>query len=103
MTYYPYVDRFEVNRTLPDAGRDRSEVLEELRAMATEEDATWENGKISGSYYCGDQDHYAFMSEAFGMFAHVNALRARRLPERHQVRGRDHLDGSGPVQRRGGQ
>ena len=24
--------------------------------------------------YCGDHEHYSFMTEAFGDFAHVNAL-----------------------------
>ena len=71
---YPYADRFTVNRTLPEKGRSREEVLAELRAMATEEDAYWETGKVSGTMYCGDHDHYAFMNEAFGLYAHVNIL-----------------------------
>ena len=50
---YPYSGRFEVNRTLPDKGRPREDVLAELHAMAAEEDAFWETGKCSGTMYCG--------------------------------------------------
>jgi sphinganine-1-phosphate aldolase len=36
---YPYAERFGVNRTLPEHGRSREELLTELRTMAIEEDA----------------------------------------------------------------
>ena len=58
----------------------REEVLAELRTMATEEDAFWETGKCSGTMYCGDHDHYHFMNEAFGLFAHVNVLQRDMCP-----------------------
>ena len=74
MGAYPYKDRFPVNRALPERGRSREEILGELRALAREEDAFWETGKCSGTMYCGDKSHYAFLTEAFGLFAHQNAL-----------------------------
>ncbi|MFZ6005047.1 MAG: pyridoxal phosphate-dependent decarboxylase family protein [Actinomycetota bacterium] len=80
MASYPYEDRFAVNRVLPETGRPRAEILAELAAMAEEEDAFWETGKCSGTMYCGDHDHYAFMNEAFGRFAHVNALQRDMCP-----------------------
>jgi glutamate/tyrosine decarboxylase-like PLP-dependent enzyme len=48
--------------------------------MATEEDASWESGKCSGTMYCGDHDHYGFMNDAFGLFAHVNVLQRDICP-----------------------
>ena len=48
--------------------------------MAGEEDATWETGKCSGTMYCGDHDHYHFLNEAFGLFAHVNVLQRDMCP-----------------------
>ena len=51
MTDFPYAKRFTVNRTLPDQGRPRADVLAELHTMATEEDAFWETGKCSGTMY----------------------------------------------------
>ena len=80
MSDYPYADRFAINRALPEHGMARAEVLEQLHTMATEEDAFWETGKCSGTMYCGDHDHYHFMNEAFGLFAHVNVLQRDMCP-----------------------
>src|ERR1700734_3330691 len=80
MSSYPYADRFEIHRTLPESGLPRPEVLDQLRTMATEEDAFWETGKCSGTMYCGDHDHYPFMNEAFGLVAHVNVLQRDMCP-----------------------
>jgi sphinganine-1-phosphate aldolase len=85
--FYPYAERYGVNRAIPDAGRSREEILTELREMATEEDASWEDGKCSGTMYCGDRDHYAFLKEAFGMFAHQNALQRDMCPSATRFEG----------------
>jgi glutamate/tyrosine decarboxylase-like PLP-dependent enzyme len=84
---FPYADRFPVHRTLPDAGRPREEVLAELRAIAAEEDAFWETGKCSGTMYAGDHDHYRFLTEAFGLFAHVNVLQRDMCPSATRFEG----------------
>ncbi|HEY5154408.1 MAG TPA: aminotransferase class V-fold PLP-dependent enzyme [Acidimicrobiales bacterium] len=80
MSYHPYADRFPTNRTMPDHGRTHEEIMAELRQMAAEEDGSWEGGHCSGTMYCGDHDHYAFLSEAFGLFAHSNALQRDICP-----------------------
>ncbi|MFN8193082.1 MAG: aspartate aminotransferase family protein [Nocardioidaceae bacterium] len=87
MSDFPYADRFPVNRRLPEHGRSRDEVLEELSVMAREEDAFWETGKVSGTMYCGDHDHYEFLTEAFGKFAHVNALQRDLCPSATRFEG----------------
>ena len=87
MTAYPYAERFEVMRAMPDEGRDGSEVLAELNEMATEEDAFWETGKCSGTMYCGDHEHYAFMNQAFGKFAHMNTLQRDMCPSATRFEG----------------
>jgi len=84
---YPYEDRFPVHRTLPERGTPREVVLAELRTMATEEDAFWETGKCSGTMYSGDHDHYRFLTEAFGMFAHVNVLQRDMCPSATKFEG----------------
>jgi glutamate/tyrosine decarboxylase-like PLP-dependent enzyme len=84
---FPYADRYPVNRVLPEHGRPREEVLEELRTMAKEEDASWESGRVSGTMYCGDHDHYDFMNEAFGLFAHVNVLQRDICPSATRFEG----------------
>ena len=87
MADFPYADRFPVNRTLPRAGRPRADVLAELHAMASEEDAFWETGRCSGTMYSGDHEHYRFLNEAFGLFAHVNVLQRDMCPSATKFEG----------------
>lgn len=84
---FPYADRYPVHRGLPDRGAARDDILAELRAIAAEEDSFWETGKCSGTMYCGDHDHYDFMTEAFGLFAHVNALQRDMCPSATRFEG----------------
>jgi glutamate/tyrosine decarboxylase-like PLP-dependent enzyme len=87
MSDYPYADRFEVLRGLPSEGRPAEAIVEELRTMATEEDASWESGKVSGSFYCGDHEHYDFMNEVFGLYSHVNVLQRDVAPSATRFEG----------------
>jgi sphinganine-1-phosphate aldolase len=84
---YPYAERYGVTRALPDHGRPREEILAELAEMARAEDTTWESGQVSGTMYCGDHEHYAFLNEAFGLFAHVNALQRDICPSQTRFEG----------------
>src|SRR3954462_11767023 len=85
--FYPYAERYGVNREIPEDGRSREEILTEMREMASEEDTAWEDGKCSGTMYCGDRDHYAFLKEAFGLFAHQNALQRDMCPSATRFEG----------------
>ena len=80
MSTFPYENRFGINRALPRVGRTREELLDEISAMASAEDRTWETGKCSGTMYCGDHDHYEFMADVFKRFAHVNILQRDMCP-----------------------
>jgi glutamate/tyrosine decarboxylase-like PLP-dependent enzyme len=84
---FPYAETYAVNRGLPEHGRAREDVLAELHDMAKQEDAFWETGKCSGTMYCGDHDHYTFMNEAFGLFAHVNVLQRDMCPSATRFEG----------------
>ncbi len=86
-SFYPYADEFPVTRGIPEHGRQRDEIVAELRDMARREDASWENGKVSGSMYCGDHDHYAFLDEAFGLYGHMNALQRDVCPSSTRFEG----------------
>ena len=95
MSDYPYAERFGVTRALPEAGRAREEILAELAAMAREEDAAWETGRISGTMYCGDHEHYAFLAQAFAPFAHSNALQRDLCPSATRFEGEIVAGGDG--------
>ena len=77
---HPYAGRFPVNDRMPKTGMPRDEILAEIAAMAEEEDARYKDGKISGSIYSGDEEHYAFLTEAFHRFAHANVLQRDMYP-----------------------
>ncbi len=77
---HPYAGRFAVHRELPEVGADRQSVLEQIATMASEEDAHGDSGRVSGSIYSGDHEHYAFLTEAFGHFAHANVLQRDMYP-----------------------
>jgi sphinganine-1-phosphate aldolase len=87
MSAYPYADRFPVLRGLPSEGRARNAIVDELRELATQEDKAWETGKCSGTMYCGDHDHYAFMNEVFGLFGHMNILQRDMCPSATRFEG----------------
>lgn len=87
MSAFPYADRFPVNRTLPEKGRPREEIVAEMRQIAEEEDEFWETGQVSGTMYCGDHDHYSFMNEVFGLYAHVNILQRDMCPSATRYEG----------------
>lgn len=84
---HPYADRYPVVRGLPERGRPREELLAELSEMSQEEDRLWESGQCSGTMYCGDHDHYAFLTAAFGRFAHMNALQRDMCPSATRFEG----------------
>ncbi len=86
-SYYPYADRYPVNARFPEKGRAREEILRELKEMAAEEDNFWQTGKCSGTMYCGDMEHYAFMTEAFGFYSHVNVLQRDMCPSATRFEG----------------
>lgn len=79
MDMHPY-RQLERYVHLPQRGRDRADILRELRAIAGEEDARWETGQISGTYYHGGKEHYAFLNQVFGLFSHVNLLQRDMCP-----------------------
>ena len=78
--FYPYRKRFKTYHALQPVGRDREGILEELATMAVEEDKIADEGRVSGSIYHGGHDHYAFLTEAFSLFAHANVLQRDMYP-----------------------
>ena len=87
MGLYPYADRYPVIRSFPQVGRTRPEILTEIEAMSSAEDAVALEGKISGSIYSGDHDHYAFLNEVFGHYSHANVLQRDIYPSATRFEG----------------
>lgn len=77
---YPYRASNETFRTIPERGRPAADVIAEVSAFAAREDAAGDDGRVSGSLYCGDHEHYHVLSEVFEKFAHVNVLQRDMYP-----------------------
>jgi sphinganine-1-phosphate aldolase len=77
---HPYRDRFPVHVELPKRGVEREEIFREVAAMAAEERAKWERGQVSGTYYHGGADHYAFLNRVFALYSHANLLQRDLCP-----------------------
>ncbi|MFQ5698315.1 MAG: pyridoxal phosphate-dependent decarboxylase family protein [Myxococcota bacterium] len=84
---HPYAQRFGVIDALPEKGRPRDEIVRELREIAGEEDSFWQTGQCSGTMYCGDMEHYAFLNQVFGLYSHVNALQRDICPSATRFEG----------------
>ena len=64
--------------------------------------SAWETGKCSGTMYCGDHEHYDFMRRRVRAVRARERAAARHVPERDEVRGRDHRHDARPAPRRRG-
>jgi glutamate/tyrosine decarboxylase-like PLP-dependent enzyme len=84
---YPYAQTHDVIRGMPSEGRSRASILQELEGFAKSEDQSWETGKVSGTMYCGDHEHYEFLGRAFELFSHVNALQRDICPSMTKFEG----------------
>jgi glutamate/tyrosine decarboxylase-like PLP-dependent enzyme len=78
--FKPYKGRFESFHSLPEKGRNKETIFEELSLMAEEENAKWKTGKVSGTFYHAGDEHREFMNRAYGLFSHVNTLQFDLCP-----------------------
>jgi glutamate/tyrosine decarboxylase-like PLP-dependent enzyme len=70
----PYTGTILAYAALPEDGRPRDEVLDELRAMAGREHARWEEGHVSGAVYHGASEHIEFMNQVYALNSQANPL-----------------------------
>lgn len=84
---FPYKDKYPVHRQMPEKGISREEVLRQVKEMHAAESAPWKGGKISGSFYHGDQDHYDFLNEAFSYYSQVNSIQRDVCPSLTKYEG----------------
>lgn len=77
---HPYRHELESYARLPEKGRDPEDILRELRQLAGREDARWETGQVSGSYYHAGKSHFALLNQVHSLFSHVNLLQRDMCP-----------------------
>lgn len=70
----PYRGKFTTYSRLPAEGRDRDEILEEMRAFYQLEESKWKDGYVSGTVYHGDQEHIDFLNEVSAINSQSNPM-----------------------------
>jgi glutamate/tyrosine decarboxylase-like PLP-dependent enzyme len=65
---------------LPAQGRDRAELLAEMRSLKDREEARWKDGFVSGAVYHGDDDHVRFLVDVYALHSQSNPLHADVWP-----------------------
>ena len=78
--FKPYQGRFETYHSLPAKGRDKDDIIAELTTMAAEENAKWQNGQVSGTFYHAGEAHLAFLNKVFALFSHENTIQFDMCP-----------------------
>jgi glutamate/tyrosine decarboxylase-like PLP-dependent enzyme len=76
----PYRAEFPAFPRLPEAGRDRAEVLREMEALQVRERARWQAGLVSGAVYHGDEAHIDFLNRVYALNSQSNPLHADVWP-----------------------
>ncbi len=85
--FWPYRKEAVNYRRIPDDPADRAQILAEITDMANREDAMGDEGRVSGSLYSGDHDHYHYLADIFGLFAHANVLQRDMYPSATKFEG----------------
>jgi len=84
---FPYRATFETFRELPMKGRQPKDVMRELSSIARKENARWQSGQISGTYFHGGMEHFAYLNRVFALFSHANLLHRDLCPSGTKFEG----------------
>jgi sphinganine-1-phosphate aldolase len=76
----PYKGEFASFTKIPETGRPREEILQEMEALHAHEQAIWEDGFVSGAVYHGDQEHIEFLNKVYAINSQSNPLHADVWP-----------------------
>lgn len=84
---YPYRGSTETFRRIPYTGKSARQVAKLIDDLAAREDEIGDEGRVSGSLYSGDHDHYRNLTGVFGAFAHANVLQRDMYPSATKFEG----------------
>lgn len=76
----PYKGKFTTFTEIPEVGRSRSEILNEMETMRAQEEAQWREGFVSGAVYHGDEEHIEFLNQIYSINSQSNPLHADVWP-----------------------
>ena len=77
---HPYRGDYAGHGRLPAQGIPRADILTEMADLYGREQATWEDGFVSGAVYHGDPAHIDFLNRAYAINSQSNPLHADVWP-----------------------
>lgn len=76
----PYRNEFEAFSCLPNVGRARNDIIEEMANLKSREESRWKDGFTSGAVYHGDDDHINFLNKVYAINSQSNPLHSDLWP-----------------------
>jgi len=76
----PYKKSVEGFRTLPEKGVPREKILDILSRMASTENKGWEEGRVSGAVYHGEDELVSFLEKVHAIYSQCNPLHVDIFP-----------------------
>ncbi|MCP4688498.1 MAG: aminotransferase class V-fold PLP-dependent enzyme [Desulfobacterales bacterium] len=76
----PYREEFPTFTRIPEAGRDKEEIIREMEALKEREEARWRDGYASGAVYSGDEEHVDFLNRVYAISSQTNPLHSDLWP-----------------------
>ncbi|MHC4204542.1 MAG: pyridoxal phosphate-dependent decarboxylase family protein [Planctomycetota bacterium] len=73
-TMRPYKDSHTTYSSIPEKGRGRDEIIEEMEQIGAAETSKWKKGFVSGAVYHGDDEHINFLNEVYAVHSQSNPL-----------------------------
>ena len=70
----PYKGSVEGFRKLPEEGVAKEKILSILSELASAENKSWEEGRVSGAVYQGEEDFVAFLEKVHSIYSQSNPL-----------------------------
>lgn len=76
----PYRNELEAFSCLPNVGRARNGIIEEMANLKSREESRWKDGFTSGAVYHGDDDHINFLNKVYAINSQSNPLHSDIWP-----------------------
>jgi len=76
----PYKEQYRSFAKLPETGRDKDEILNEIMSIKSAEESRWKEGFVSGAVYHGDDDYINFLNQVYAIQSQSNPLHSDIFP-----------------------
>jgi len=76
----PYKDSVPSYSHIPEVGRDKEAIINEMEEFKSAEESRWKDGFVSGAVYHGNAEHIEFLNRVYAIQSQSNPLHADLWP-----------------------